>query len=182
MARSYVLLAWTAVTAAIVLLIPESVVITFVPVSLLVAIGIDTLILEWYRLFPRNPYARTAGLIPLTILFLGIASGNISHYFDTYNHVTNPSFSQALPAIKSSLVMEGDHTVVLVTTPEDAAFYSILKQEFRYLNVTSELPASTSTPVFIMPNTGKTIAAVPSRIITSGHTDNSAVLRIYRPQ
>lgn len=182
MARSYVLLAWTAVTAVIVLLIPEAVAITFVPVSLLVAIGIDTLIVEWYRLFPRNPYARIAGLIPLTILFLGIASGNISHYFDTYNHVTNTSFSQALPAIKKSLVMEGDHTVVLVTTKEDSAFYSILKKEFRYLTVTSETPATTTTPVFIMPNTGKTLAVAPSRIVTSERADEGAVLRIYRPQ
>jgi 4-amino-4-deoxy-L-arabinose transferase-like glycosyltransferase len=182
MARSYVLLAWVVVTAVIALLIPEAVVITFVPVSLLMAIGIDTLILEWYRLFPRNPYARTAGLIPLTILFLGIASGNIAHYFDTYNHVTNTSFNQALPAIKSSLVMEGDHAVVLVAHPDDVAFYSILKQDFRYLNVTSELPSSTTAPVFIVPNSGKSFAAVPSRIVTSGNTDDSAVLRIYRPQ
>jgi 4-amino-4-deoxy-L-arabinose transferase-like glycosyltransferase len=182
MARSYVLLAWTAVTAALVLLVPEAVAVTFIPVSLLMAIGIDTLILEWYRLFPRNPYARIAGLIPLTILFLGIASGNVAHYFDTYNHVTNPLFSQALPAIKSSLVMEGDHTVILVTTKQEAAFYSILKKDFHYLTVSTKLPASVTSPIFVIPNTGKLLATAPSRIITSEHAEESAILRIYRPQ
>lgn len=182
MARSYVLLSWAAVTAATTLLMPSVVVLTFVPMSLLVAIGIDTLIVEWYRLFPRNPYARTAGLIPLTILFLGIGSSNISHYFNNYNHLSNPYFSQSLPAIQQALVVEGDHAVVLVTTEADLPFYSILKREHSYLSVTATLPEKATVPTLVMPNTGKTLGVIPSKIVTSERAEDAVILRIYRPQ
>lgn len=182
MARSYVLLSWIALTAVTTLLMPTIVVLTFVPMALLVAIGIDTLVVEWYRLFPRNPYARIAGLIPLTILFLGIGSGNISHYFGNYNHLSNNYFSQSLPAIQQALVVEGDHAVRLVTNESDLAFYSILKREHSYLTVTSEMPSTADVPTFVMPDVEKTFAGIPSKIITSDHAENAVVLRIYRPQ
>lgn len=183
MARSYVLLSWAGVTAVTALLMPNVVVLTFVPMSLLVAIGIDTLIVEWYRLFPRNPYARVAGLIPLTILFLAIGSGNISHYFNNHNHLPNPYFSQSLPAIQEALVIEGDHAVTLVTTADELPFYSILKKEHSYLVVTTELPEKATVPIFVTPGVDKTLAGVvPSRIVTSDRADNAVALRIYRPQ
>lgn len=182
MARSYVLLSWAGVTAVTTLLMPNVVVLTFVPMALLVAIGIDTLVVEWYRLFPRNPYARVAGLIPLTILFLGIGSGNISHYFDTHDHIANPYFSQSLPAIKEQLGIEGNHAVRLVATESEAPFYSILKKEYGYFTVTTTLPEKPDVPTFVLPNTGKTFAGLlPSRIITSERAEDAVVLRIYRP-
>lgn len=184
MARSYVLLAWTGVTIVTTLLMPEIVVLTFVPMSLLLAIGIDALIVEWYRLFPKNPYARIAGLIPLTILFLGIGSGNIAHYFNNHNHIENPYFSQSLPAVREALAREGDHAVRLMTTPHEAAFYSILKQEFSYLIVTTETPTAIDMPTLVLPTTGTTLTSIaaPSRIVTSERSNNSIVLRVYRPQ
>jgi len=182
MARSYVLLAWTGVTAILILLQPEMIGLVFVPVSLLVAIGTDTLILEWYKLFPRNPYARVAGLIPLTILFLGIGWGNVSHYFDTYGHMSNTLFVQSLPAIKSALVIEGDHKVILVTSADDVLFYSILQKEYKFLTVTTLPPTTTTTPTFVLPDSGKTLGLIPSRIVTSERANDGVVLRIYRPQ
>lgn len=182
MARSYVLLAWSGVTILTTLLMPNVIVLTFVPLALLVAIGIETLIVEWYHLFPRNPYARVAGLIPLTILFLGIGSGNISHYFDTHRHMANPYFSQSLTAIQDALTIEGDHAVTLVTTEGDVAFYSILKQQHSYLTVTSTLPDQLKAPTFVLPNVGATYAGTPSRIITSDRSDDAVILRVYRPQ
>lgn len=182
MARSYVMLAWTGATIVTTLLIPSAIMLTFVPVALLVAIGIDTLVLEWYRLFPRNPYARVAGLIPLTILFLGIGSGNISHYFDTHRHVANPYFSQSLIAVQDALIVEGNHAVTLVTTKDDLAFYSILKQQHGYLTVTSTLPTELKVPTLVLPNTSATFGTAPSRIMTSDNSDNAVTLRIYRPQ
>ena len=40
---------------------PDKLLICLVPAYLYMAIGIETLIGEWYRLFPRNPYARLIG-------------------------------------------------------------------------------------------------------------------------
>lgn len=182
MARSYVVLTWTGITVLTTLFLPSIVVLTFIPMSLLVAIGIDALVLEWYRLFPKNPYARVAGLIPLTILFLGIGSGNISHYFNNHNHIANPYFTQSLPAIQEALAIEGDHAVRLVTTEQNVPFYSILKKEHSYLSVVTTLPATAEIPTFVLPEVGKTMNTIPSRIVTSERADNAVVLRIYRPQ
>lgn len=181
-ARSYVLLSWSVVTVATVILMPYTISLIFVPASLLVAIGIDTLVIEWYKLFPRNPYARVAGLIPLTILFLGIGWGNIAHYFNNHNHIQNPFYTQSLTAIQRSLMIEGDHAVILVTNPKDEAFYKLLTRKHRYLSVTTTLPADTNTPTFVLPDATQSFTTLPSRIVTTSSKDNSVALRIYRPQ
>ena len=143
-ARSYVLLPWTALTILTAIIEPTLSVLTFVPASLLLAIGIDTLVIEWYRLFPRNPYARVAGLVPL--------------------------------------VIEGNHSVTLVTSPNDIAFYNILKKEHSLLKVTTTAPTNITEPVFVIPTATTSFTVVPSRILTSQYKENSAILRIYRPQ
>ncbi len=47
----------------VILINPIFTSVTFVPIVLLLAAGLTSLIGYWYRLFPRNPYARVAGLI-----------------------------------------------------------------------------------------------------------------------
>jgi hypothetical protein len=113
---------------------------------------------------------------------MGIGSGNIAHYFNNHNHIANPYFSQSLPAIQKALVMEGDHAVKLVTAPQNVPFYSILKREYTYLTVTTELPQTAEVPTLVLPEVGKTINAIPSRIVTSERANNAVTLRIYRQQ
>lgn len=181
-ARSYTLITWSIVTVVLLSLMPSAAVLAFMPVMLLAAIGIDALITEWYGLFPRNPYARVAGLIPLVILFIGIAAGNISHYFNNQNHITNPFYSESLVAVKKSLVIEGDHTVVLVAKPSEKQFYELLVKEHRHLKVTTKAPEKIDVPVFILPNADQAYAAQPSRIVSSPLRDTGVALRVYRPQ
>lgn len=181
-ARSYMLFTWIGITILTTLLAPMIVALTFLPMALLVAIGIDTLITDWYRLFPKNPYARIAGLIPLTILFIGISSGNISHYFNAHRHIANPFFSQSLPAIQNILTIEGNHAVTLITAKQDVEFYSILKQRHNHLTVTAQTPKQHKTPTIVLSNAQNDFSTPPYRIITSDRTDNPVLLRIYRPQ
>lgn len=181
-ARSYVLFAWTGTAIFLALLAPGQAAFMFLPISFLMAIGIDTLVVRWYKLFPRNPYARITGLIPLTILFLGITASNISHYFNDYSHISNSFYSQSLSAIQSSLVVEGEHPVILIAKPQDVAFYSLLQKEHTQLTVTTTLPSDAATPTFVIPDSGQTFSFAPSRIITSANKDASVALRVYRPQ
>lgn len=181
-ARSYVLLSWFTVTVILAIAMPSVTTLIFMPASLLTAVGIDALVVEWYKLFPRNPYARIGGLIPLTVLFMGISLGNVSHYFNSYYHVPNQEYNQSLQAVKQALTTEGDHQVVLVAPEKDVAFYTILEKEYRYLKVTRTLPDTTATPVFVLPDADNSLKTIPSRIITSSTKENSVALRIYRPQ
>jgi 4-amino-4-deoxy-L-arabinose transferase-like glycosyltransferase len=80
-ARSYMIGLWLLLLAPVIIVNPYYLPAIYVPSVLLLAIGIETLIRSWYRLFPRNPYARIAGLIPLTILIATVALTNAGRYF-----------------------------------------------------------------------------------------------------
>lgn len=53
----------------------------FVPFMLLVILGVHSFINIWYGLFPRNPYARTAALLPVALLLLVVVGFNYQRYF-----------------------------------------------------------------------------------------------------
>ncbi len=181
-ARSYVMLTWTLVTLTCLVLAPTVHTLVLMPTLLLLAIGIETLVLDWYKLFPRNPYARVAGLIPLSILFVTVASSNLTHYFYTHRYQPSALYSQALPALKRSLDIEGNRPVILVSDAQSKPFYEILHRRYPGLSVTTELPATISQPLIVLPSSGKVFTAkTPSRIITSPSLEHSAVLRVYRP-
>jgi cellulose synthase/poly-beta-1,6-N-acetylglucosamine synthase-like glycosyltransferase len=80
--RSHVLLVWLAVLIPLVGLgAAGNLAALFVPVMLLAAIGFQEVIRYWYTIFPRNPYARIFGLLPLGLLVLTIIQFNYQRYF-----------------------------------------------------------------------------------------------------
>lgn len=180
-ARSYVLLAWGGMTAIMVWVAPQAIALVCIPAMLFLALGVDTLVAEWYKLFPRNPYARIAGLIPLTILFLGIALGNVAHYFNTHEHLHNPFYSQSLKDIQHAVRSEGAHEVTLVTTPDMLTFYTLLKKQHPLLTVTTTPPVAIDQPTLITPDVTTNYTIRPSRIATSAFQENAVTLRVYRP-
>jgi hypothetical protein len=83
-ARSHLLLVWIALLLPVVTTNPARLVIVYVPAMLLTAIGVEALIREWYKIFPTNPYARVAALVPLGILLLSLVSFNYVRYFNSF--------------------------------------------------------------------------------------------------
>ena len=67
-AKSYTLAFWTILMVPFVIINPNYISITFLPLVILLASGLNWLLASWYDLFPLNPYARVAGLIPVVIL------------------------------------------------------------------------------------------------------------------
>ncbi len=181
-ARSYALLAWTAVVLPVILLAPTKQHLVIMPALLLMTVGIETLILDWYKLFPRNPYARIAGLIPLTILFISIAVGNITHYFYNHLYIPNPAYRVSLNAIKQTIKDNPETQLLLVTDEPTTAFYSLLTKRHDNLRVTSTSPLEQpGGKTLVTPEaTAATFSTQPSRIITSHLSgDNGVALRIY---
>ncbi|MDN5275827.1 MAG: conserved rane protein of unknown function [Candidatus Saccharibacteria bacterium] len=80
--QSYLIIIWLLCLLPVLILNPDFTSVMFVPMVLLLALGINGLIGYWYRLFPKNPYARITALLPLAVLFgtLGFAG------FDRYVH------------------------------------------------------------------------------------------------
>jgi hypothetical protein len=71
---------WGAILIPIIAFNPNNLVFLLVPSLLVMAIGVHLTINYWYRLFPRNPYARVFGLIPLAILVGAIVQFNNDRY------------------------------------------------------------------------------------------------------
>lgn len=181
-ARSYALLAWIGVTVVVIGLVPTLQSFILMPVLLLLTIGIDTLINDWYKLFPKNPYARIAGLIPLMVLFATVAMTNITHYFYTFRYNTPSSYDQSLPAIKQELSKHKDRPTFLVTTEKKADFFALVQKEYPRVSVVTTARSGLEHPTLVTPGASVPYSMPPSHIYTTYTQDSSAILRVYNPR
>jgi len=184
-ARSYMLLIWTIALAVILTVRPDMLLLVIVPSALVLAIGIETLIRQWYDLFPRNPYARIAALIPLSILLVSIIGINMERYFYglLYSPVT-ASFHEELPAVRKTISDEKlrDTKAVVVVLSEQVRFYDLLRREYPKLVIDTQA-RDANTPKIIFSDTGIVPGVQsPKRIVTSDlkQADQSVLLRVYR--
>ena len=101
---------------------PAAVVFFILPTAILVAHGLKYLLEKWYGLFPENPYARVAAILPLSILFAMIIIPSLLQY--VYGYRYNPAvareFRYDLAIVRDNLT---DQTLV---AGEDYDFYKIL--------------------------------------------------------
>lgn len=178
--RSYVILSWVILTLPAAVLAPTSQQIILIPALLLLAIGSETLVVDWYKLFPRNPYARIAGLVPLTVLFVTIAATNVTHYFYSHQYIVNPVYRNSLSSIRETLNNHQKQPLLLVTDQSTEAFYSLLKREYDSLSVTATPPDTLSVTTMVIPEV-TTSFGTPSTILTSARSEDSVTLRIYAP-
>ncbi len=135
-ARSYMLIMTLPVVALPSLLNPDFLIILSIPLVLLMGLGIETLLDEWYKLFPHNPYARVTALVPMVILLAGIMIGNLTFYLDAYR------YSPALSQIHSHDLQLARETLdkypraALITSTPDKEFYGLLRRDYPDVAVT----------------------------------------------
>ena len=182
-ARSYMLFIWALLLLPVLIVRPDMLLLVLIPSTLVLAIGIETLIRQWYDLFPRNPYARIAALIPLSILVFSIVGINMERYF--YGHHYNPQMSEfhaELPAVRDVLESNSNQVQtkgVLVVPESQVGFYDLLRREYPTLTVTSSLDPTYSPRIVL--NTASQSGDIPTQIITSDIRDErySVLLRTY---
>lgn len=189
-ARSYMLLIWSALSIILILFNPVAVSVLYIPIVLFLAVGVETLIREWYRLFPRNPYARIAALIPLTILLVSISTSDVARYFYGYMYVPDTKeFHAELSNIRSVLdkpALKGK-PVVLITTKETTSFYNLLQRNYKYLTVTDTIPTAPNKVITesrystLNPSQQQSLL-IPYRLITTGNKTDGLLLRVYLAQ
>ena len=131
--RSYLIIIWTLCLIPIVILNPRFTSVAFVPSVLLLAAGLTSLIGYWYRLFPLNPYARVAGLLPLVLLVVVLIGSGLDRYVYGYHYAPNTAtnFSKDLKLIPSG------STQLVVSDPEQG-FYQAVAHHRSGLAVSSE--------------------------------------------
>ncbi len=127
--RSYVLLLWLAALTPAIGLNPTHLTIVFVPIMLLGGIGMQSLFRYWYDLFPRNPYARVFGLLPILLLMASIVGLNYQRYFTgmSYARSTADVYNQDPILLHDMLNTKSyrDQHIVLITTPDRKPLYQI---------------------------------------------------------
>lgn len=183
-ARSYMLLIWTALCLPIMLLNPGHILISLVPAYLFMAIGVETLIREWYKLFPLNPYARLAGLVPLIILLGGIMVSNSAQYFYGYfygtpNVVYKRQLEETNKIIRDTPADEPIHVVVVTN---EQPFYDLLRRDHKNVTIHTSLQDKPSGRVIIHDGASfaPTALGTPKQIKTSyTQTQNQVIHRYF---
>ncbi len=153
---------------------PDTIFFLILPFSILIAHGLKYMLEKWYGLFPENPYARIAALIPLSILFGIIIISSSLQYVNGYRY--NPSivsnFNYDLPIIRNNLTNE----TLLVN--ENYDFYSLLELSTG-ITVVDTTPEEKPESVASLhePLTDKNYTL--TRIITSPLSENSDIIYLY---
>ncbi len=137
-ARSYMLLMTLPIVALPSIFNPDFLIILSVPLLLLFGLGVETLLDEWYKLFPHNPYARVTALVPMIILLAGIMFGNLTYYLNGYRYSPDLSryYSYDLSLARETLTKYPNST--LLTNSNEQSFYNLLERDFSNVIVTSE--------------------------------------------
>lgn len=153
---------------------PDAVIFLILPLAILVAHGLKYLLEKWYGLFPENPYARIAAIIPLSLLFVAILLPSLLQY--VYGYRYNPSvagqFSVELSIIRKNLTNEA-----LLVQPEQYEFYKILEESTDIDVVTDydNKPARLASLNDSIYDENYTL----ERIITSSMRENSDIIYLY---
>lgn len=179
-ARSYLLHIWLLVSVPLLILNPSQFALLFVPAVMLMAIGLESFMREWYKLFPRNPYARIAALVPLTLIIVGLVTIESSRYFYGYAYTRTEAHHPELRAIRD--VIRPQVPTRLVVPDSQLAFYDILRSNYPLLTVSTQpSKPDTATTHIVLAASKVGITRAPVHIVTSHYATDAVLLRVYAP-
>ncbi|HXH26626.1 MAG TPA: glycosyltransferase family 39 protein [Candidatus Acidoferrum sp.] len=194
--RSHVFLVWLAVLVPLIGLdTTHNLVTLFVPLMLVAAIGLQALIRYWYVLFPRNPYARVFGLLPLSLLVITLVQFNYQRYFLAMPYVkaTAALYNQD-PFILTDLLatkLYQSQRLVLVVPSDSTELYSIDTVLAPYLTVVSNgdfTATNNATSVIVAIDSVTSLTAAQQallpankqpRLIVNDRSDDSLRFLVY---
>lgn len=172
-AKSYVVILWTLCLIPVVIFNPSLTNITFLPLVLLLGSGLGGLLAHWYELFPRNPYARVGGLVPIIILVTALVFSGVDRYIYEYRYSPNivPSFSKDLQLIPAG-------TKNIVVASNELEFYQVIAKYRKQLTISTYPAGDTflATHGVSHPVKGYKI----DQIITSSAKNNSDRFYVYK--
>jgi uncharacterized membrane protein len=181
-ARSYITASWIILLLPVLIINPDFVSITFVPVVLLMAMGISTLLSNWYRLFPLNPYARIAGLIPLAVLIGGMVLSGVDRYM--YGYLYDPrtagNFSEDLRLLNTQLADKKRGKTSIVVTEKEKDFYDVVARHNNDILVATAATPTSETTIITKAAYIPNPTVEPWRIITDSTANDADRFFIYK--
>ena len=146
-ARTYVIAAWLLLTLPVLILRPQLTTIALVPLFILLAMGVETLLGQWYRLFPKNPYARATGLIMIVGLIGVMVLSGVERFTNGYRHLPLAAqrFSTDISLLKKELANRPVRTHLVAHNTELALYEALAMHQVTNLTVsTDQTEASTA--------------------------------------
>ena len=143
-ARAYMIWIWLLLALPLLLIRPDLTAVVTVPLFILLAIGVETLLREWYGLFPKNPYARGVGLVLIIGLVSVMMLSGIERYTHGYKYTPTAvsSFNTDLPLFEK---VYNNHAVRTVYVSQAEA---PLYQAFSLHNTNTELNVEVESSQF----------------------------------
>ncbi len=179
-ARSYITITWGLITVALVIINPAAVTNLYPVTAILISYGIIEMIRNWYHIFPTNPYARVAGMLPISVLVLAFVLFGISSFIGSYHNdpVIMSYYSSDLRLFRATLAAQhaqASTTSVIVSNTE-LPFYTLVNKYDKRFTVTADPTAK--KPLTIATRSAK-LAAVPTHIIVSQRQHNADRFYLY---
>lgn len=183
-ARSYTTSLLLVTIVPLVIMNPSYQSALFPIAVILLALGSSHLVTSWYKLFPRNPYARIAGLIPLIVFTGGMVFADTLRYANnyTYNSTILSHYNSDLSSVDKTLAKYHARlaTTQLITTKKEAEFYSLVAHYDKRFHVGG--PGQSSSTLVIMTHAAYHAAPpskTPTEIITNRFAQNADRLYVY---
>lgn len=172
-AKSYVILSWIVFLVPVILVNPGYISISFLPMVLLLAAGFDALLDYWYSLFPRNPYARFAGLVPIVMLVAVLVVSGIDRNIYGYKYDPDVAYS-----FSSDLKLIPADTKHLVVSKSELPFYMVVNKYNQTFNVSTMPPSEDFVATSQAKNNFEGYKI--DKIVTNHLSDKSDRLYLYK--
>ena len=152
--------------------------IIIVPVAIMCSAAIDSMIMRWKSIFPKNPYAHLIGATPIVITLAIMLISGLAHYIQGYHYTprVTKNFSEDL-ALFTKELKAGD-TLILNTEDENHDFYKLFAKK-NNINVNYEFPKNSEGRVAVIEAPVEAKGYELSHISTSSKSRNSDRLYIY---
>jgi hypothetical protein len=187
-ARAQLILALLVGTLIMAVYDPNQVFLLFVPLVLAMAVGVETLISEWYGLFPRNPYARVAAALPLVILLGSLGLTNVARFNAAQNYDATVVFQydQSFTAVRSSVDHAKGRAKVIVPESQLDFYRAFAKRTAKTYpgltisdHVSGQIDAKNPTKMIVLAGVGGRVTSLPQQIVTGSRAENAVLLRVY---
>ncbi|MCL2869372.1 hypothetical protein FWF48_01000 [Candidatus Saccharibacteria bacterium] len=177
-ARSYATLALGTVAAAILVFVPDQFYLITIPAFIFLAVGIETLLQNWYSLFPHNPYARIAGLVPILFLVITMGWASVEHF--VYGYWNTPQVAKHY-SNDITLVQRNLKPTSVIVTPKGVKydFYKIIEDQYPKVQVTASMPTNLQSNLLVVGSSEVKTKLPLTRIVTSAMAEDADRVYIY---
>lgn len=187
--RSHFLLIWAAILIPVIGFNPNNLVVLMVPAMLVIPIGIQLLIRYWYKLFPRNPYARVFGLLPLALLIVTIVqfADHRYTYGMLYSAQERDTFDTAPYLARRTIdSLKTDNNPLTIVVPEgEEPLYRLVANNRPGTSVINAKQVSLSNGNWIIAeseidNVATLPAPIAKSVVVNDHKENAMVFRVFQ--